>query len=492
MTSDTENISDAIINKRKWLHNTFVKMYRFLLLPKSHNEDSRRREFILNVILLSSILFVGFLDFTILVNTITNDKYSGVPFGIFSLVLVLFVAMYVLSRWGYFIVASYLFVAFYFVVTSYSSYRWGTYLPSSLLNFVLLIIISSILLGTKFGFVVTGVISITLGIIGYREVSHGVDFATFWQDKVYRFNDVLEFIITFFVIMTISWLSNREIEKSLIRARKSEADLAEERDNLEITVQQRTQKLRELQTARVTELHRLAESGRQAAGFFHDLMNPLTAIAMSVQDLKNKAPVMAENVQSSLDQAISASKRMENFIQAIRKQSKSEEEDCLFSLNNEIEQAVLLLQHKAKREDVHINFVFLCQITGMGKPQQFYQIISNLLSNAIESYEGSELKNKVVEIKLYSESDSVIIKVSDQGKGIPAEMQSKIFDNFFTTKTETGMGLGLAITKNIIEKELSGHINVISSNTGTVFFVVFPCNDKYTIEDKTPITSYSA
>jgi signal transduction histidine kinase len=463
-----------IADPRSRLYRIANFLYCQLLAPKSKNEDLRRQEFILNIILASSILFLIFLDFTVFYNSTRHAQYGGISFTVFSLVLSGFIFIYLLSRFGYFILASYVFIGIYFAVTTFSAYRWGSYLPSTLLNYVLLIIISSILISTRFGFVVTGFISTALAIIGYREISHGIDLIDFWQDKAYKLNDVAEFIITFFIIMTISWLSNREIDKSLRRARNSELTLAEERDNLEITVEQRTQKLKELQTERVMELHRLAESGRLAAGFFHDLMNPLTSIALSVQELKNKAPAMADSVKNSLDQALAASRRMENFIDAIRRQSANEEVPTTFSLNEEIGQAILLLQHKTKRAGVKIKFTENKKINGQGKPLQFYQIISNLLSNAIESYSGTIGREREISIILTGDENKIIIKVTDYGKGIPPETVGKIFDHFFTTKSQKGMGLGLAITKSIVEKDFKGKITVISSSKGTTFVISLP------------------
>lgn len=455
------------------MHAHAYSLYNILLAPKSQTENLRRRELIFNIIIGSSLLFLLFLDTAVLYNSLTNPHYEGVAFPLFNTVVVTFFGIYTLSRLGYFITASYIFIAVYFTVTTYSAYQWGTYMPSTLLNYVLLIIISSILISAGFGFVVTGSAGAVLGIIGFMDIERNLRLANFWNNHKYAMNDVAELVITFFVIMTISWLSNREIEKSLMRARKSEKALEMERDNLEITVEQRTQKLRELETERVAELHRMAESGKQAAGFFHDLMNPLTAIAMSVQDLKNKAPAMADNVKASLDQALTASRRMENFIDAIRRQSQNDEAETVFSLNEEVEQAVLLLQHKTKAAGISISYLANAKIYGRGKPLQFYQIISNLLSNAIESYEPSNRGGKVL-LYLQAAEGQVKITVSDQGKGIPLSLQGQIFNHFFTTKPHKGMGLGLAITKNVVEKYFSGTITLESTANGTTFVVLLP------------------
>ena len=104
--------------------------------------------------------------------------------------------------------------------------------------------------------------------------------------------------------------------------------------------------------------------------------------------------------------------------------------------------------------------------------QKIQQAIINIMLNAIESVENTG----VVVVSVKEEEGCIVIRVSDNGCGIPEEKVSRIFDPFFTTK-ETGVGLGLVISYQII-KEHDGDISVKSSpGKGTVFQIKLPLSN---------------
>ena len=99
-------------------------------------------------------------------------------------------------------------------------------------------------------------------------------------------------------------------------------------------------------------------------------------------------------------------------------------------------------------------------------------MITNLVKNAIQSI-PEEQTNKQVQVDVFREDENVKIIVKDNGKGISEENKDRIFEPKFTTKS-SGMGLGLAIIKNIIEN-YNGTITFESDeNNGTIFMVSFP------------------
>jgi len=103
---------------------------------------------------------------------------------------------------------------------------------------------------------------------------------------------------------------------------------------------------------------------------------------------------------------------------------------------------------------------------------QLIRVITNLVKNAIQSI-PDEQENKQVQVSVFRENENVKITVKDNGKGISDENKARIFEPKFTTKS-SGMGLGLAIIKNIIEN-YNGTITFESEeNNGTTFFVSFP------------------
>ncbi len=450
--------------------------YSKLIEPKSVNEDSKRREFILNFILIGSIVLLSVLDLFILRNSIVEGEYySGVPFLKFSIIPLIFVSLLFLSRKRYFLISSYILIALYYAAITYSSYNWGVSLPANLLGYALIIIISSILISNRFSFIVAIVISITLISFGYFEAKSVV--LPLWKTQQIRTVDSIEYSFILLLIMAVSWLSNREIEKSLKRARYSENELRQERDSLEVKVEDRTKELRKAQIDKISQLYRFAELGKISSGLFHDLINPLTSLSLNVTKIKSMSDFDAPEITKHLNSAIASTKKMGDLIMAIRKQIQNQEILVDYDLAEELNQVVSLLSYKAKVADVQLVLKISGEFKMRGNPLKFDQIVLNLISNAIDSYEDRREggKNREIIISLTKDGGMINLKVKDNGSGIDPHILPNIFDPLFTTKSpEKGTGLGLSITKSIVEKDFNGTIKVDSNlNEGSTFTVIF-------------------
>ncbi|MCG6958477.1 GHKL domain-containing protein, partial [bacterium BMS3Abin03] len=101
-------------------------------------------------------------------------------------------------------------------------------------------------------------------------------------------------------------------------------------------------------------------------------------------------------------------------------------------------------------------------------PELIKQTLLNVIQNAFDAVKASGK----VEINYFREYNNIVISVSDNGSGIPVENQSKIFDLYFTSKTD-GNGLGLSISQKIISQH-KGSIEFTSSNLGTTFKIILP------------------
>ena len=107
----------------------------------------------------------------------------------------------------------------------------------------------------------------------------------------------------------------------------------------------------------------------------------------------------------------------------------------------------------------------------MADKEQLQRVLINLTTNAIESIPETRMGR--IEIIIETQNDSVNLSISDNGKGISEELQDKLFQPYFTTKSG-GTGLGLAISKNIIEN-MKGTLSFTSKiNVGTTFTINFP------------------
>lgn len=299
-----------------------------------------------------------------------------------------------------------------------------------------------------------------------------------WKEQVVGIDDIVVYSVILFVISLISWLSTRQIEYSLKRARKSEADLMVERDSLEVKVQERTKDLQQAQIERMAQLSRFAEFGRLSSGLFHDLVSPLSSVAANLSAIKNSVHPEIEVIKDQLSRAVKASQRMNTFISSVKKQIRVDEFKEIFQVNTIIREVINIFHYKALKGHIFIDFTPDENVSMYGNPIKLHQVICNLVSNAIDAYENftPPSKKKTIKIILRKHRHRICISVIDHGSGISPQIISRIFDQFFTTKsTQVSMGLGLTTTKEIIEKEFNGTIAVSSDPShGTKFTITIP------------------
>lgn len=446
-------------------------LYQLLLQPKTTSEDLRRREFILNVILLGSVALVFSSSIYILYRLFHNPAFLGPILALPLLLFLIFVGLLTLSRKGFFIPAAYVLIGLYFIGITYAVVSWGADLPQAILSYALVITMASILVSSWFGFAATLVVVVVLLTVSYLQRAGLLMPQVYWKQEPFTMGDSVVSAVTYLSIMLVSWLFNHEMEKSLERARNSEAELKQERDLLEIKVDDRTQELRAVQLKQISELSRSAEVGRLASGLFHDLINPLTALSLSMQSLKDMPGNFTDKAIVALDQAFVASKRMEMFISALRKQIKQEQSHELFFLEEEIKEAILLLSYNARRSNVIINFFPKVSIQTYNSPLRFHQVVLNLILNAIEACDSLPAgQRRWVEVDLQQIGNKAVISVEDSGVGMTQEQKAKVFQPFFTTKTSNNIGIGLSTVKHIVEKEFHGTIDFETTpQIGTTF-----------------------
>jgi len=169
--------------------------------------------------------------------------------------------------------------------------------------------------------------------------------------------------------------------------------------------------------------------------------------------------------------------RIKKFADSARKQIQKQETESVFDPSEEISSAIQILSYKAQKDNVEFDFPRpKSKIELYGNPIKFYQMIMDLVSNAIDAYDNFSAANRKVAIRIKQEKEYLMISVQDWGCGIKEENLAKIFTPLFTTKSvDKGTGLGLSICKNIAEKDFGGTIEVASQeNKGSVFRVKIP------------------
>ena len=448
-------------------------LHTVLLQPRAGTDSGRRRESILNILLLGSLSLSTLLLLHLAIKSAAVDSnYQGVPLPIAVGIWLMFASLYLLSRLRFSNLAAYILVSLYYLVGTYTLYRWSFILPAGLLIYCLVIVMSGILIGTRFAFFITAVICVSVLGLASLEV-RGITHPTMgWLFQPFQISDSFAFLFTFVIIVTVSWLSNREIERSLCRAIVSEKALKEERDLLEVKVEERTAELNEAQFERIMELTRFADFGRLASALLHDLVNPLTIVSLNLEQLAS------DQQPELLQRAIEATKRMEQFMEFARREIRNEQNLSLFQPDEEIRYSIKGLHHVAKRDKVSLETSLRTHGTTFGSATKLQQLVTHLLSNALESYRSLEKERPKRRIltSLSEEDGEFTLSVQDWASGIPSANLKRIFDPFFSTREGTSnTGIGLALCKEIVERDLGGTLSVVSTHgEGTTFTARFP------------------
>ncbi|MDD2369742.1 MAG: HAMP domain-containing sensor histidine kinase, partial [Sulfuricurvum sp.] len=114
-------------------------------------------------------------------------------------------------------------------------------------------------------------------------------------------------------------------------------------------------------------------------------------------------------------------------------------------------------------------------LTLYGFPNEFSQVIINIINNAKDALNERSVNEKVIRVQGYESSDEIIIRISDNGGGISKSIIDKIFDPYFTTKKEgKGTGIGLYMSKVIVESSMNGKLVASNDADGAVFTLHFP------------------
>lgn len=147
----------------------------------------------------------------------------------------------------------------------------------------------------------------------------------------------------------------------------------------------------------------------------------------------------------------------------------------LFFLNDSINESLEILKKLILRENITIRTSFE-KLKVIGISNELSQVLINLIQNANDAFNQHKISNKKIIIKTYkTEDDFAVIEVKDNALGIAAENIDKVFEPYFTTKhSSSGTGLGLFMSRLIIEKSLNGSIDVRNYDEGSIFTIKIP------------------
>lgn len=305
------------------------------------------------------------------------------------------------------------------------------------------------------------------------------------QNFLIRFGQV--YVFMFFISIVLSYFLSSYITKSLkiISDKLQETELYQR--NEKIVIEDGSKEINLLINSYNNMVDKLEESAtilaqsereqawrEMAKQVAHEIKNPLTPMRLTVQSFQRKFDPNDPNITQKLDDYTKTILQQIDTMTAVA--GAFSNFATMPAQQNETLNVVRIVKMALEifNED-YIQFSALeDEIIAKLDRTQLIRVITNLVKNAIQAI-PEEQENKLVFVTVFRQDNEVKIAVKDNGKGISKENQERVFEPKFTTKS-SGMGLGLAIIKNIIENYNGTITFETEPNVGTEFLVSFPIN----------------
>ena len=291
-------------------------------------------------------------------------------------------------------------------------------------------------------------------------------------------------------------IADNDISSNMKLPVTSDDELGEVEKEVNLVQHLNTQYITQIQDSQnmLMEKERLASLGQLIGGISHNLKTPIMSIsgaAEGLTDLINEYDAsigdsevtaedhhaIANDMKEWIEKIHSYTAYMSDIITAVKGQAVnlSENENDEFSIKELLNRVNILMKHEIKNASLTLNtkIEVPSTVTLHGDINSLVQVINNLITNAIQSYNGQ--KNNTIELSAKGENNNIIISVADHGCGMAPEIQEKLFKTMITTKGKNGTGLGMFMSYSTIKGQFNGDITFTSEvGKGTTFNIIVP------------------
>ena len=268
---------------------------------------------------------------------------------------------------------------------------------------------------------------------------------------------------------------------------------------LEIRVQEQTKQLKKLNVTLEKRIEdeikkneqnqkvlfwqsRMASLGQMLANIAHQWRQPLSELTLALFNIKKAAQQKdIKKLEIYYDDSKvvinSMSRTIDDFTNFFNPNKPKER----FLLKDSILDAISIMDKTLKKENVTIRTLYTDYFV-IGILNELSQVIVNLLKNSVDAFNKNIISSRKIIIKIdkkiIEEKDYAIIQITDNAGGISKEVEQRLFEPYFTTKhASSGTGLGLFMSKMIIEQSLNGEIDLMNEKNGSSFIITIPLDN---------------
>jgi PAS domain S-box-containing protein len=265
--------------------------------------------------------------------------------------------------------------------------------------------------------------------------------------------------------------------QDITERKKTEGELEELNSQLASKVQGELIKNRSKDMLLIKQ-SRLSAMGEMVSNIAHQWRQPLNALAVTVQDAKmayQYNEMNKEYVDTMVHDSMRLIQQMSHTIDDFRNFFKPSGAKESFGVSDMLNKAVGIMSAGLVGHDISVQVDTVGELSIFGHKNEFGQIVINLIGNAKDVLIDRKTAAAKITITATQEGDMVVVAVCDNGGGIDEEIMDKIFDPYFTTKHQSqGTGLGLYMSKMIIEQNMGGNITAENADDGAIVTIRLP------------------
>lgn len=289
------------------------------------------------------------------------------------------------------------------------------------------------------------------------------------------------------VLATSLRIEEKTIYLVMIRDITSEKHYKDKLESLNHDLEQQIEaelKQRREQEQLLIQQSKLASMGEMIGAIAHQWRQPLNALGLNIQDIvdaKNHGELDDAYLQDIVTRSMKQVNYMSTTIDDFRGYFRSSKEKKPFSLSKALDDVLNILsaQLKHHRIDAEVDFNDTPKDTQVcGYENEIKQVLINIINNAKDAIDETGRENGTIRIKLETAPGEVSIAICDDGCGVDDTIKEKIFDPYFTTKEQgKGTGIGLYMSKTLIEQNMNGRLELAKEPDTTCFKITLPLKE---------------
>lgn len=258
--------------------------------------------------------------------------------------------------------------------------------------------------------------------------------------------------------------------KDITERKLAEAELSRMNHELETRIKNGVQEIRDKDHLLIIQ-SRQAAMGEMIGNIAHQWRQPLNALGILIQKYKiayNSGKLDNEYIDNAQETSMNLILHMSQTIDDFRNFFKPHREKISFAAGVVLENTAALLFNSLKDHSIELDLKLQKDIHIVGFPNEFGQVLLNLIQNSKEALMERNTANPRIQVRLYEQDGKTIVTIADNAGGIPDSIINQVFEPYFTTKI-SGTGVGLYMSKMIVEKYMNGKITVENTAEGALF-----------------------